>query len=64
MATATEMEMMDLVAGVVEICTVCGCEHTTKSPVCDDCAFIQWVDGQEERPEAQEEPITFELMAF
>lgn len=64
MMTATKMAVLDLAQGVFETCTVCGAEHTDKSPVCADCAFGEWVSAQEERPEAQEEPLSYEAMAF
>ena len=46
--TANEMHAIDQAMGIVEICTVCGNEHFAKSPICGDCAFIQWVEEQEQ----------------
>jgi len=61
--TANEMHAIDQAMGIVEICTVCGNEHFAKSPICGDCAFIQWVEEQEQVvAEHINEPITWELV--
>jgi hypothetical protein len=59
---ADQMQAIDQAMGIVEVCTVCGNEHFAKSPICGDCAFAQWVDGQEEREHPQEEPLSYEAM--
>lgn len=61
MMTIAEMIQFDFENGIVEVCQICGKEHFAKSPVCEDC---HWIQRMAEIMDADiiVEPISYESM--